>query len=524
MSVYRPENSRDSEEEVTSLMTRETKVGLLMVVLLVGVFGFMVYKKLLRSPESLAATTSQDADNGHSVFEHHDDPLHQKTIALQAGTVPPRNIQFDEFATPAKKSRNTRLEARLADESQPQKGLSEEAQDIEDIPEMSPRDSFGPNSQKLEARPSPEITDSDPFAIDENIAATAVTNSNAEVVSESKPTSSREDPFETPPRVSPSKTTAVGSTLPDAFVSSQTDDPFSPRSTQVTSFSPNPIREDSSNSEPASPPDAFPEIKANDIRQPVTTAPMFEASPADLKGTSHLSSPSRMETTNDRFGGYLPVDVTRRGTNEIGRSATPIFENDPTFSATNTTLAPSVNEDFEPHYKTHSTIIGETYNIEPNDNYWTVSRKKYGTGRYFMALSQHNLHVIPDPKRMKPGVTIETPSAEHLEKDYPTLIPRAAPDNSSHLSEPSSPIKTTIVGESRFFVSPEGIPMYRIGKEDTLSDIAHSHLGRSSRWVQVYEMNRDVLADGNKLTVGTVLRLPGDANRVDVVESSRVDR
>ena len=63
--------------------------------------------------------------------------------------------------------------------------------------------------------------------------------------------------------------------------------------------------------------------------------------------------------------------------------------------------------------------------------------------------------------------------------------------------------------------------MYRIASEDTLSDIAQRHLGRSSRWVQIFEMNRDVLKDGNTLKVGALLRLPADASRVEMVGGTR---
>ena len=38
-------------------MTREAKIGLMMVALLVGVFGFLLYKRIHRPPEILADQT-----------------------------------------------------------------------------------------------------------------------------------------------------------------------------------------------------------------------------------------------------------------------------------------------------------------------------------------------------------------------------------------------------------------------------------------------------------------------------------
>ena len=66
--------------------------------------------------------------------------------------------------------------------------------------------------------------------------------------------------------------------------------------------------------------------------------------------------------------------------------------------------------------------------------------------------------------------------------------------------------------------------MYRVGSTDTLSSIARNHLGRSSRWVQIYQMNRDILKDGNTLSVGATLKLPGDASQVQVVGSREGSR
>ena len=64
---------------------------------------------------------------------------------------------------------------------------------------------------------------------------------------------------------------------------------------------------------------------------------------------------------------------------------------------------------------------------------------------------------------------------------------------------------------------PDGNALYRVGKTDTLSDIAQKHLGRASRWIQVYRMNQDRITDPNRLKIGTTLRLPGDASNIQVV-------
>jgi nucleoid-associated protein YgaU len=152
---------------------------------------------------------------------------------------------------------------------------------------------------------------------------------------------------------------------------------------------------------------------------------------------------------------------------------------------------------------------GDYYVVQPQDNFWTISRKKYGTSRYFQALAELNKSRIPDPSRMRPGMKVSTPAAEMLEERYGQFLP------------PGTRVQVTAAEEaaaksapSGFFVSSDGTPKYRTTEKDTLSDIAARHLGRSSRWIQIYEMNRDKLSSPNQVKVGTELSLPGDASSI----------
>jgi len=73
---------------------------------------------------------------------------------------------------------------------------------------------------------------------------------------------------------------------------------------------------------------------------------------------------------------------------------------------------------------------------------------------------------------------------------------------------------------SGFFVSRDGLPMYRVGEGDTLSEIAQRHLGKSSRADEIYRLNAARLTSPDELVVGTVIRLPPDASRVGLLPSS----
>jgi nucleoid-associated protein YgaU len=91
------------------------------------------------------------------------------------------------------------------------------------------------------------------------------------------------------------------------------------------------------------------------------------------------------------------------------------------------------------------------------------------------------------------------PDAEVLHQRYPQLT------GGGGEAEPAPP---------GYFVDQSGQPCYRVGKGDTLTEIAEQYLGRSSRWVQVYGMNKDRIPDVNSLKIGAVLRLPADATQV----------
>ena len=166
-----------------------------------------------------------------------------------------------------------------------------------------------------------------------------------------------------------------------------------------------------------------------------------------------------------------------------------------------------------------SDPANEMYIVLPHDNFWKISRKQYGTVRYFMALTRHNAALVSDPMHMKPGMQISTPPRAILEGRYPELIEGSA-SASRPLSGTGAALNGSPGGEetrSGFFMGPGGEPMYRIGHDDTLTGISQRHLGRASRWVEIMDQNRDLLATPDNLKIGTEIRLPTDASRLSLV-------
>ena len=51
---------------------------------------------------------------------------------------------------------------------------------------------------------------------------------------------------------------------------------------------------------------------------------------------------------------------------------------------------------------------------------------------------------------------------------------------------------------------------YKVVSGDTLSKIAKSKLGDMSRWKEIYNLNKDIVKDANKIYPGQILKMPQD--------------
>ncbi|MCH9652928.1 MAG: LysM peptidoglycan-binding domain-containing protein [Planctomycetes bacterium] len=165
-------------------------------------------------------------------------------------------------------------------------------------------------------------------------------------------------------------------------------------------------------------------------------------------------------------------------------------------------------------------VRGE-YMVQNGENFWTISKKLYGSGRYFQLLAEINRNRVSDPRKMKPGLKLLAPDRASIDAQY------QARHNAARKTVTEFAGKKTIRKQSKpsgFFISQDGQPMYRVGSSDTLTDISQRHLGRSSRWYQIYQINRQKLQNPNKLQIGAELQLPYDASRVSLVPGNSSSR
>jgi len=153
------------------------------------------------------------------------------------------------------------------------------------------------------------------------------------------------------------------------------------------------------------------------------------------------------------------------------------------------------------------TVIDGKYTASPNDNFYTIARKAYGSGAYFRALAQHNRDKYPEADSIRIGDVIAVPPVEQLEARYPALCPK--PDHRDAAKNRSLAAAAEPLRGGRVYVVQEG---------DTLFDIARYELGSRARVAEVIELNRRVLGDQiNYLTPGMRLMLPDEADRSPAV-------
>lgn len=154
------------------------------------------------------------------------------------------------------------------------------------------------------------------------------------------------------------------------------------------------------------------------------------------------------------------------------------------------------------------------YKVQPNDSYWVISKKLYGTGGYFKALAEHNLKEFPKEDRLQVGDVLSTPKVEALERTYPGLCPKASRRQAARG-------RASVLGASTSYHSGR---TYTVEEGDTLFDIARFELGKASRWAEIYELNLEMLGeDCDFLAPGMKLALPEEASQDPITRNPESD-
>jgi nucleoid-associated protein YgaU len=201
--------------------------------------------------------------------------------------------------------------------------------------------------------------------------------------------------------------------------------------------------------------------------------------------------------------------------------------------------------------------------VERDENYWTISRLYYNSGRYYRALWKSNHAKYPDINVLHVGDVIMIPAIEDLDPAFidparspapKTSVAKAsrgpaspdsaasgrarqsdpdldlpAPANSPRLrlaargsrrpagvasdggaADDSQPEVRTVARPQSIGAAPRR-PVYKVRQYDTLRSIARDTLGDARRSGEILDLNRDLIDDPAQLIIGQVLELPEDA-------------
>ena len=258
-----------------------------------------------------------------------------------------------------------------------------------------------------------------------------------------------------------------------------------------------------------------PPIEASPEAVPVPTSRMPEFAPAP---TAVEANPAPTPATAPPDGSTIRNLGKQRPAESESEAETKPHAAEPIADAPMPREAAGARERVEPVLHT----------VRSGENFWTISKLYYDSGRYYKSLHSANRKLVPNIRELYVGTTIKVPPIEDLD---PTLIerPARASSGASRASqspdEPRTPpakrrtnveldlptVGASRVGDRAGDVEEPSQPTYKVRRYDTLRGIARDTLGDPRRYREILEMNRDVIDDPAHLTVGQNLTLPEDA-------------
>jgi nucleoid-associated protein YgaU len=149
-------------------------------------------------------------------------------------------------------------------------------------------------------------------------------------------------------------------------------------------------------------------------------------------------------------------------------------------------------------------VPAELYTIKAGESLYKICQTKYGDGTLWKSLAEFNSNVIPNPTKLRAGVTIRIPAESVLRGETPQPVRQDQYDVPGMSAGDSATLGIAQKPEPAAPSTRE----YTVQKGDTLSTIASKKLGSKSKWKQIADANRDRLNDPHNLVPGTVIRLP----------------
>jgi len=244
------------------------------------------------------------------------------------------------------------------------------------------------------------------------------------------------------------------------------------------------------------------------LRGPVTIAEMPAAAATTATGLKPEPMAVAAADVAPASTGVVPIASDRRGE----RAAVAVVET-ASRSGSARPVVDAGRQESEPGVKLRPIADGESL--------YSICKQEYGDGSLADALARYNKSAVPDPRRIRKGVTIRVPpvetlrggkspraSAEVARTDAPAmaaseLVAVEARDvvgtgrRVDVIETPAAPTKPTDSGR-----------VYVVKKGDTLTSIAQRELGSKGRWKDIVSANGGSLKDPAALAPGMKIRIP----------------
>jgi nucleoid-associated protein YgaU len=512
----------------------ERKLGMLLAVCLLVALGFVAHqkfnakKKSPTPPDLLAKFDKLSGANGET----------QQAGADGTGLLPPTSLNSEAESDPVGEFSPSSTPAEMSfARSSPQQSLPEQSEPATGAagmqPTTTPTFELGANDAPPQSEPEAVATDnvSNPFftaaessepSVSSGDAASDPFSSGGVVANETAPTtegtstfsSDASSPYGAPadPETSQPSSEVTFSEPPTQLEPEPpaTDSSSAP----VDLFTIDPVEEPTGEQQA---PVAVSEAEPPQLLEPndAQVMPALKLGPFDTAASEPppaaeptVTEPAVTEPAGSGFQSFpeATVETPVHQRQPVGTPADNPFANGG--GTTVVEESPRVLQDpFAPAHDVHQAVsenVEVIHEVQSGDNFWSIAKQHYGSGKYFTALAAYNKSRIPDPQRIRPGTKVQVPSEAVLAQQFPQLVSGTK----------STPYAATPAGPPGFSLDSRGRPQYRVAKGDTLSDIAQRHLGRASRWRQIFGMNMDQLPSAESLTTGMVLRLPTDASQI----------
>jgi len=145
----------------------------------------------------------------------------------------------------------------------------------------------------------------------------------------------------------------------------------------------------------------------------------------------------------------------------------------------------------------------ELYTLREGETLYKLCQSKYGNGNLWKELAEFNKATIPNPTKMRAGMTVRLPAVHVLRGEaapVPSMQQVALPQQAMQTPESAGMSSQQSVGGRE----------YVIQKGDTLGAIAARELGSAKKWDAIYQANRDRMKNPSDLRIGKALRIPAD--------------